>query len=275
MQEKKKKSFSTKENKFKSVEAERFIKEIEPLIDRDRGVSWTKIAVSVGFSSQDFTDLKSAKKDLQRDFLEAVAKKYKIDKNFVWTGERILQNAEKSPLIPYTLNSDETSNNNVAEPEQQYNNEIISPGGKIVSLHHNRRKSEALIPFYNADFMAGASDSFYEDATIYPEYFMDVPEFYGCTAFRAYSDSMEKKIKSGNILFGIKVEDWRSHLEFGGIYGITMADGRRYLKYIRSHAEDNKLFLLRSENKNYDDFTIPKSKIKNIWQIEGWLDKRT
>ncbi len=31
---------------------------------------------------------------------------------------------------------------------------------------------------------------------------MDIPEFAGCTAFRTYNNSMERLIKSGDILFG-------------------------------------------------------------------------
>lgn len=152
--------------------------------------------------------------------------------------------------------------------------DVFRPEGRITSLNTNRRKKAALIPFYNADFMAGKGEMLYDDGTIYPEYYMDVPEFSGCTAFRAYSDSMETRIKSGNILFGTKLDDWKSHLEYGQIYGITCTDGRRYLKYIRK-ANDEKMFLLKSENPNYDDFTLPKDKINNIWLIEGWLDKRT
>lgn len=158
-----------------------------------------------------------------------------------------------------------------------FSKEIVKPSGELVVANPNKLKKNALVPFYNADFMAGNAEQFYDDATIYPEYYMDVPEFAGCTAFRAYSDSMENRIRSGSILFGIKIEDWKSHLEYGQIYGITCTDHRRYLKYIRRAVEGDPrhYFLLKSENENYDDFEMPKDKIKNIWLIEGWLDKRT
>lgn len=153
--------------------------------------------------------------------------------------------------------------------------EIVQPQGEIITNgKKNIKRKEGLIPFYNADFIAGNAELFYEDATIYPEYYIDVPDFSGCIAFRAFSDSMENIIRSGNILFGTKIDDWQSHLEYGQIYGITCTDGRRYLKYIR-RCDANPLthFLLKSENKHYDDFEIPKDKIKNIWLIEGWLNK--
>lgn len=133
-----------------------------------------------------------------------------------------------------------------------------------------------LVPFYDIDFSAGADISTIDNTQVQPDYYMDVPEFSGCTAFRAYSDSMEKLIKSGSILFGTKVDEWNIHLEYGQIYGIICRDGRRYLKYIRRHLENPKeLFLLKSENQMYDDFDIPKTAIRSVWLIHGWLNKRT
>lgn len=238
---------------------------VDALIKSEKGLNKTEIAKRMHVSTAVLSNHLNPDRPIPEEFIEAFFTEFSLNRGYYETGTG-------SPLTDFVYSE---SNNLVAEQQQDYKRDIVTPGGKIIDLHHNRRKSDALIPFYNADFMAGASEMFYEDAAIYPEYFMDVPEFYGCTAFRAYSDSMEKKIKSGNILFGIKLDDWRVHLELGGIYGITMTDGRRYLKYIRTNPDDKKLFLLKSENKNYDDFTIPKSKIKNIWQIEGWLDKRT
>lgn len=131
-----------------------------------------------------------------------------------------------------------------------------------------------LVPYFEVDFYAGNSTELL-DSSITPAYYMDIPEFRGCTAFRAYSDSMENLIHSGNILFGKKIEDWQSHLEYGQIYGIVTKDSRRYLKYIRKAENHKDYFLLKSENPNYDDFDIPKDKIFSIWLIEGWLNKNT
>lgn len=138
------------------------------------------------------------------------------------------------------------------------------------------KQSSSLIPYYDLDFAAGNDLVLVENDKVTPDYYMDVPEFYGCTAFRAYSNSMEKLIKSGSILFGTKVEEWELHLEYGQIYGIICNDGRRYLKYIRKFKDNPKEFLLlKSENSNYDDFDIPKKSIRSIWLIHGWLNKIT
>ena len=153
--------------------------------------------------------------------------------------------------------------------------------GTVGAIHHapqcrlpKRLAPGQDIPFYDIDFAAGDIEFYNGQSTIQAAYTMDIPEFSGCTAFRTYGDSMEKLIRSGDILFGTRVDDWRSHLEYGQIYGIICTDKRRYLKYIRKAKKDDSFFLLKSENEAYDDFLIPKDKIKNIWLIHGWMNKR-
>lgn len=131
-----------------------------------------------------------------------------------------------------------------------------------------------LVPYYGVDFTAGTAVATFDDQTIQPEYYMDIPDFRGCKAFRAYSDSMEPLIKSGSILFGTKLVDPMC-IEYGQVYGIILNDGRRMLKYIRRHPKDpENMFLLSSENKMYDDIDVPKSSVKSLWLIHGHLSKR-
>ena len=130
------------------------------------------------------------------------------------------------------------------------------------------------IPFYNVDFVAGTLE-LYDDSVSVPEYYIEMPDFKGCVAFRAYSDSMEEIIKSGSILFASKVNDWKSHLEYGQIYGIILHDNKRYLKYIRKSKTPSTHFIFRSHNDAYDDMDVPIAKVKSIWLIEGWLTRRT
>lgn len=136
-------------------------------------------------------------------------------------------------------------------------------------------KREELIPFWELDFIAGNAFDAVDSHQAKPDYYMDIPDFRGCQAFRAYSDSMEGMIKSGSILFGTKVERWNEHLEYGQVYGIVCDDGRKYLKYIKRYRENSKdFFLLESENKSYDEFEMPKKAIRSIWLIHGHLSKR-
>ncbi|MGN7787189.1 S24 family peptidase [Niabella sp. 22666] len=160
--------------------------------------------------------------------------------------------------------------------------EIVSDSGAVVKAPmgrlHKKHLQTGTIKFYDTNFAAGNDVEFHDDLnSITPAYTMDIPEFAGCIAFRTYNDSMEPLIKSGDILFATKVDDWEDGLEYGQIYGITRIDGRRHLKYIRKAKEhESTHFLMRSENIDlYDDFMLAKSKIKNIWLIHGWINKRT
>lgn len=157
-------------------------------------------------------------------------------------------------------------------------NVIEDPSKNLVFekiTNYKPKAQDLLIPYFDVDFIAGNAFESIDNKTTVPNYFMDIPDFRGCTAFRAYSDSMEGLIKSGSILFGTKVETWFEHLEYGQIYGIVCSDGRKYLKYIKKYRENPiDYFLLESENKFYDEFEMPKKSIRSIWLIHGHLNKR-
>ena len=205
------------------------------------------------------------------------------------TKQSLEQIAENIGYSRPHLNKAKLSNEgeNVKEALLKHYKEILQnvPEGNVIEektteyLKRRRiKKNKHPVRFYDVDFLAGTSlIEFYDDSNmIEVAYEMDIPEFAGCTAFRAYSDSMEPLIKSGSILFGTKIDDWISHLEYGQIYGIVCNDGRRYLKYIRRHSDVKTTFLLRSENSEmYDEFELPKTAIKNLWLINGWLNRRT
>ncbi|HMR84075.1 MAG TPA: S24 family peptidase [Niabella sp.] len=167
-----------------------------------------------------------------------------------------------------------TGNGDMYKPTENEPMEGIvkAPQGRL----KRRTPNKSRIEFYDIDFAAGGDIEFYEDNGIKPAYTMDIPEFNGCTAFRSYSNSMEKLIHSGDILFGTREVDWHEGLEYGQIYGIVSLDGRKFLKYIRRSERAATHFLFKSENVDeYDDFDFPKERIKSIWLIHGWLKKRT
>lgn len=205
----------------------------------------TQISKDLEYSKGTVSSYLNGKIKASKNFIEEFANFYKVNKDYL---------VDVKP-IPVPLNAEIVKTKNSDNP---------------------KKHAGLLVPFYDIDFSAGADITTIDNNQVQPDYYMDVPEFSGCTAFRAYSDSMEKLIKSGSILFGTKVEQWNLHLEYGQIYGIICNDGRRYLKYIRRHLENHKeLFLLKSENEMYDDFDIPKTAIRSVWLIHGWLNKRT
>lgn len=73
--------------KPKSAEAERLIQTIEALIKAGKIRSFTDAAKKAGYQSQDFTDLKSGKKDLQRLFLDDLCNTHPINKDYIVTGK--------------------------------------------------------------------------------------------------------------------------------------------------------------------------------------------
>lgn len=140
--------------------------------------------------------------------------------------------------------------------------------------NYNPPLTEDLVPYYSADFVGGNAVATFDDQTVKPEYYMDIPDFRGCVAFRAYSDSMEPAIRSGSILFGTKLRDISS-IEYGQVYGVILKDGRRMLKYIRKHpSKPDDYFVFSSENSAYDDMEIHKEQVKSLWLIHGHLSKR-
>lgn len=206
----------------------------------------TQVHTDLEYAKSSVSSFLSGKIKASKNFLAMFAKHYEVELNDITDPEENIVSVEKSNIV------------------------------KSKSGREFDKTEGLLVPFYDIDFSAGNDIVTMENNVSKPDYYMDVPEFAGCTAFRAYSDSMEKLIKSGSILFGTKVEEWNIHLEYGQIYGIICNDGRRYLKYIRRHIDNHKeWFLLKSENESYDDFDIPKIAIRSVWLIHGWLNKRT
>ena len=157
------------------------------------------------------------------------------------------ESGERNPKIDKILKLSEVLKINLPfSTNVQKGNIVHAPDGRFPK----KITSGDAIPFYDVDFAAGDIEFFNGHNTIQAAYTMDIPEFSGCTAFRTYGDSMEKLIKSGDILFGTKIEDWKSHLEYGQIYGIICTDKRRYLKYIRKAREkEESHFLLKIKPK--------------------------
>lgn len=131
-----------------------------------------------------------------------------------------------------------------------------------------------LVPYYDVDIIAGTRELYDDNPNNTPAYYMDVPEFSGCKAFRVYADNMQPLIDAGSIMFCKPVHNWHDFIEYGQIYAIEVNDNRRFIKYIRRSTNKGN-FLMRSHNPEYDDFEVPVSQIKNIWLIEGWMRKKT
>lgn len=78
--------------KAKNIETKRFIYAVEQLVNEGKVRSFKAIAEKAGFSSQDFTDIKTGRKALQSDFLDKISKISSINKQWVLFGEGEIYN---------------------------------------------------------------------------------------------------------------------------------------------------------------------------------------
>ena len=87
---------------------------------------------------------------------------------------------------------------------------------------------------------------------------------------RANGDSMQPKICDGDLVAIREIFSW-DDVYYGQIYMILL-DEYRMIKYIRRCAEDEEHYIiLRSENDNYDDIKLRKSKIRKLFLVENIL----
>jgi len=217
---------------------------------RLRGMSWEELADGLSITGEGLR-VAFNRKSVAPYYIEFLLDKLMIDKKFKFD----FPADEEIQQLP------------IEKPIRDIEN---APNGKF-----ERKKGKGLIPYYDSDFIGGDYIATFEAGSVKPAYYMDIPEFAGCDAFRIYNDSMENLIKSGTIVFGTKIENWREHLEYGQIYGIVCHDNRRFIKYIKKWNDaPNEYFYLVSENDFYDPWEIKKDTIKNVWLIHGWLNKR-
>lgn len=100
---------------------------------------------------------------------------------------------------------------------------------------------------------------------------VDLPEINKSSRIiRANGDSMEPKIYDGNRIVIREIMNWND-IFYGQIYFVIMEE-YRMIKYIRRYGPDgDNYIILRSENKEYDDIKLHKSKIKKLFIVENIL----
>lgn len=223
----------------------------------DRNESLTTFAYKAGVSRDRLAKWEQLVSKPNYEDLQKLATYMEIDVDTL-IGKEFPQNTTATDQIPTYSKKDIT----------------LSPDGKLkrnkVLADYNQ------VPYYDVDFIAGNTMETVDSGATQPAYFMNVPIFKDCAAFNCYSDSMEPVIMKGSIIFCTYVEDWQDVLEYGQTYAISLKDNRRFLKYIVRHeSKSDTHFMLRSENTHYDSFEVPKAKIKGIWLVHGWMNKRT
>jgi phage repressor protein C with HTH and peptisase S24 domain len=238
---------------------DRFIKAFEEIEKLPTYQGKTHFGNSIGVKIGTVTEILGKRQGVTSEILQRLFDVHNVRYEYIFEGEKPIFKGD-FPL------ADTTDNMHVSESNLVYSGSKLPNGSK--------NGDKALVPFYDVDFAAG-SVAFYDDPNqAKVAYKMDIPDFTGCIAFRAYGDSMMPLITSGSMVFATKVDNWSEHLEYGRIYSIVCNDGYKYMKYVRRHRKKpNDLYVLHSENEAYDDFDLKKEAIRNIWLIHGWVMK--
>lgn len=128
------------------------------------------------------------------------------------------------------------------------------------------------IPVYDIDVTAGARELSRELTADRIIGSINIPDMRpGCMIVRVFGNSMTPAIADGAYVAIRPVNDL-SCIFWGQIYVIVL-DDFRLVKYVRRNP-DSSLVTLRSDNPEYDDMEIPRSKIRKLYLVESILNIR-
>lgn len=127
------------------------------------------------------------------------------------------------------------------------------------------------VPFYDVDFCGGFS-VMVDDQTAIPSGYINFPQYNGADSWASITGhSMEPLISNGDIIALRKIENWRTYLLYGEVYGIMTEEYRTVKRVRKANNPDN--ILLEPINKDYDATEIPKAIILGVWQVLGCAKK--
>ena len=169
---------------------------------------------------------------------------------------------------------------NYAGPKIKQLDKIISHEGVKQALHeylleygyeNTISKVVNKVPHYSLDAYAGSSDLVADFDQIPVEDYVDVPEMREVDFFfNVKGDSMEPDYRSGGKAAAKQID--KDVIVYGKAYLIFFEGEMPHppiMKYIRRTKTPNKTVTLHSLNTKYDDFDIPRSKIKALFVIRG------
>ena len=153
----------------------------------------------------------------------------------------------------------------------------ITESDKTLIISSSDIKDDIYIgtPVYDIDGTCGLKErdiSFTEDCIIGS---VNLPEISrDAKIIRANGDSMEPVIRDGSRVVLREIYSWED-IFYGQIY-LVLTEQYRMIKYIRRYEKDEDNYvILRSENKEYDDIKLHKSKIIKLFIVENILSVKT
>jgi phage repressor protein C with HTH and peptisase S24 domain len=209
------------------------LEELIAYLKRENKISSQKdFGEKIGENPPGISDLKSGKKRLRVDHIEAI-KKHFPEVNTTW----LLSGVGEMYLDKETLSK----------------------------IGHPHESPSTGIAYYNFEVSAGPIEMFQDDKEVAERIF--IPGFNDCDmAINVWGDSMYPHYVAGDIILAKQIHD-KSIVLYGEAY-LIITQELRVLKIIKKHEDPSKV-ILRSANDNYDDVDLERDKILNLYLVKG------
>ncbi len=136
-----------------------------------------------------------------------------------------------------------------------------------------RKKSENTgVPYFDVDFIGGY-DMVENDQSVTPTYYIDFPQYNNADHWiNVTGHSMEPRISHGDKIAIKHLNDWETYILYGEIYAIVTDEYRTIKRVRRSKISDDYIRLIPL-NAEFDEQDIPKSIVRNVFQVLGAAKK--
>ena len=129
------------------------------------------------------------------------------------------------------------------------------------------------VPYYNVDFIGGF-DLVLNDQTVLPEYYIDFKKYNSADCWcNVTGHSMEPEINPGDIIALKELEDWRTYMPAGEIYGIVTTEHRTIKKVRPSDREGYIRLIPINRSPEYTEQDIPVSIIIKVYKVLGCVKR--
>jgi phage repressor protein C with HTH and peptisase S24 domain len=143
--------------------------------------------------------------------------------------------------------------------------------GTIPNINSTSKSTPTGVPVYDVEFSAGFLEQIRDKKPKILTH-INMTEVQGCDfVIRAKGDSMADYINNMDWIGIKKIEDIEV-ISYGQAYAIVTKD-MQLIKYVRKGSKGT--ILLKSENKNFDDFELPIHKVLELYIVKTVLKIKT
>jgi transcriptional regulator with XRE-family HTH domain len=237
-----------------------FLEEIRRLMLETPG---TEIAQRTGVSEGQVSNLLKGKRNVTEDFLKTFCKAFKIDYKKV---EKLVRDCALE------IEENNFSPDIAVLPSKR--KEVIILGKNPNQRLRPEQYAEAFgewagLPMYNTPITATFVETYRDDSTYQPQYYLHDPRFRDCD-FGAIitGDSMHSEIRHGDFVACKEVTDTR-FIVYGDIYYIVASNGLETCKYVNIDPKDPDVLLLVPKNDKLSPSPLPKDMLVRLYKVRG------